>query len=50
MLCEGLAREQIEPKIADQLDRTIQVAVRDLAGIMRGTSLEVLLPPDERSH
>jgi hypothetical protein len=44
MLCEGLDRDVIEAKIADQLNRTIQYAVAELADQIRGTSLERLLP------
>ena len=49
VICENLDREVIEQKIADQLHRTVTHAVAGLAGIIRGTSLEFLLPPHERS-
>ena len=48
MLCEGLDRDVIAEKIADQLRRTIKHAVTELADQLRGTSLERLLPPEER--
>ena len=48
MLCEGLDRDVIAEKIADQLRRTIKHAVTELADQIRGTSIERLLPPEER--
>ena len=48
MLCEGLDRDVIAEKIADQLRRTIKHAVTELADQLRDTSLERLLPPEER--
>ena len=44
MLCEGLDRDVIEAKTADQLKRTIRYAVMELEEQLRGTSLERLLP------
>jgi len=48
LLCEGLDRDVIAEKIADQLRRTINYAVIEMADQLRGTSLERLLPPEER--
>jgi hypothetical protein len=50
LLCEGLDRDAIAEKIADQLRRTIALAVSELADAIRGTSLEILLPPHERGR
>ena len=49
MVCENLERDVIEAKIADQLQQTIVHAAMGIAGLLRGTSLEFLLPPHERS-
>jgi hypothetical protein len=43
MLCEGLDRDAIAAKIADQLERTVRHAVSDLSDQLRGTSLERLV-------
>jgi hypothetical protein len=40
MICEGLERDVIEAKIADQLQRTIVHAAMGIAGMLRGTSLD----------
>jgi hypothetical protein len=50
MLCEGLERDAIAEKVVDQLRRTIGHAVMELADAIRGTSLEILLPPHERGR
>ena len=44
VLCEGLTRDVIASKVEDQLRRTIEHAVSELADQLRGTSLERLLP------
>jgi hypothetical protein len=46
ILCEGLEREQIEPKIADQIRGTLAGAAAELADQLKGTSLETWLPPE----
>ena len=48
LLCEGLDRDVIEEKIADQLRRTVNHAVSEMADQLRGTSLERLLLPEQR--
>jgi hypothetical protein len=48
LLCEGLDRNVIQAKVKDQLYRTCEHAVSELAHVIRGTSLERLLPPHER--
>jgi hypothetical protein len=50
LLCEGLEADIIAAKIHDQPQRTIRQSVIELASIMRGTSLELLLPEHERSR
>jgi hypothetical protein len=50
LLCEGLERDAIAEKIADQLRRTVGHAVVELADAIRETSLEILLPPHERGR
>jgi hypothetical protein len=50
VLCEGLGREQIEAKAADQIERTLRHAASDLADTIRGTSLEVWLAPEGRGR
>jgi hypothetical protein len=48
ILCEGLDRDVIAAKISDQIERTLRHAARELTDQLRGTSLEVWLPPEER--
>jgi len=50
LLCENLERDAIEEKVADQIERTLTLAAMDLADQIRGTSLENLLPPEERDR
>ena len=50
VLCEGLGREQIEAKAADQIEGTLRHAASDLASTIRGTSLETWLPPEMRGR
>jgi hypothetical protein len=49
MICEGLDRDTIQAKAEDQIRRTINGASQSLASIMRGTSLELLLPEHART-
>jgi hypothetical protein len=46
VLCEGLDREAIAPKIADHISRTIQHAAASLTDLLKGTSLEAWLKGD----
>jgi hypothetical protein len=50
ILCEGLEREQIEPKIVDQIRGTLAGAAAELADQLKGTSLETWLPPEMRGR
>ena len=50
MICEGLDRDAIQFKVQDHLERTIRGAAQSLASIMRGTSLEILLPEHARTQ
>jgi len=46
VLCEGLDRDAIAPKIADHIRGTLRHAAKSLASQLKGTSLEAWFQPD----